>query len=49
MLYEIRNEIAFPLLKIFQLSLSANQMPDDWKNATIAPIQKGRQTCSKKL
>jgi len=39
-LYEIRNEIAFPLLKIFELSLSANQIPDDWKNAIIAPIFK---------
>jgi len=39
-LYETRNEIAFPLLKISELSLSANQIPDDWKNAIIAPIFK---------
>jgi len=49
-LYEIRNQIAFQLLKIFELSLSANQIPDDCKNAIITPIlKKGDKRAAKKI
>jgi len=39
-LYEVRNEIAFPLKLIFEKSLITNQLPLDWRSANISPIFK---------
>lgn len=40
LVYEIRNEIASAVTKIFKLSLSLGKVPSDWKNAEITPIFK---------
>ena len=37
---ELSNEIAPILQIIFQISLTAGQLPDDWKEANVAPIFK---------
>ena len=37
-LKELSNEIAPILQIIFQISLTTGQVPDDWKEANVAPI-----------
>ena len=39
-LKELSNEIAPILQIIFQISLTTGQVPDDWKEANVAPIFK---------
>jgi hypothetical protein len=39
-LKELHSEIAPILAHIFRLSLETGIVPDDWKNATIAPVYK---------
>jgi len=37
-LHKIREHIVSPLCSVFRLSLSSNQMPEDWRNAITASI-----------
>lgn len=39
-LKEVRNEIAYPLTVIFEVSLETNTLPNDWKSGNITPIYK---------
>jgi hypothetical protein len=39
-LYEVRNEITYPLKLIFQLSLRDKQLPNDWTTANISAVHK---------
>ena len=34
------SEISVPLTKIFKLSLSMGECPDDWRSANVTPIHK---------
>ena len=44
-LYELREELAYPLMKIFNCSLKSNELPSDWKTANISAIfKKGRKS-----
>jgi Reverse transcriptase (RNA-dependent DNA polymerase) len=40
LLKETCNEIAYPLCIIFRRSLNENEIPTDWKRATVTPIYK---------
>jgi len=39
-LYELREEIVYPLVKIFNLSIKSKEIPSDWRNANITAIYK---------
>jgi Reverse transcriptase (RNA-dependent DNA polymerase) len=39
-LYELKNELIYPLFKIFNLSLTTGELPMDWKRADITAIYK---------
>jgi len=39
-LYELREELAYPLTKIFNLSIVNKTLPNDWKSANISAIYK---------
>ena len=44
-LYEMRNQIAYPLMKIFNCSIRTNKLPKDWKKANITAIfKKGKKS-----
>ena len=40
LLYELRNEIVKPLTKLFKLSLQLGIVPQDWREANVAPLHK---------
>jgi ribonuclease P/MRP protein subunit RPP40 len=40
LLYELRNEIVKPLTKLFRVSLQLSIVPQDWKEANVAPLHK---------
>ena len=43
-LFELRKELAYPLSKLFSMSLQTSSVPYDWKLATISPIfKKGKR------
>lgn len=39
-LFELRNEIVKPLTKLFKLSLDSGVVPQDWRDANVAPLHK---------
>ena len=39
-LYEVRNEISYPLKLIFECSFRNKQLPENWKSANISAIFK---------
>ena len=39
-LYELRSELAYPLVKIFNLSIRSEELPGDWRSANITAIYK---------
>ena len=39
-LYELRNEIGYPLMRIFNCSLDTKVLPTDWKTANVSAIFK---------
>jgi len=39
-LWEVRDEIAEPLAKIFSSSMSTGVLPEDWKEANVVPLFK---------
>ena len=41
LLHELAEEVADPLVLIFNASLTQGRVPDDWKHATITPLYKG--------
>ena len=41
LLKELAEEVADPLVLIFNASLTQESVPDDWKHATITPLYKG--------
>ena len=40
LLYELREELALPLTKLFKQSLKLGVIPQDWRDANVAPIHK---------
>jgi len=38
LLFEVQNEIAYPLLLLFKKSLSESSIPQDWKQANVIVI-----------
>ena len=40
-LKEISNEVAVPLMRLFNKSLSSGVVPSDWKKSHITPVHKG--------
>ena len=40
LLYELRNEIVIPLTMLFTLSLQLGIVPQDWREANVAPLHK---------
>jgi hypothetical protein len=44
-LYEMRQELAYPLTKIFNISMETKRLPYDWKSANISAIfKKGKKS-----
>ena len=44
-LYEVRNEISYPLKLIFECSFRNKQLPENWKSANISAIfKKGKRS-----
>ncbi len=39
-LYEVRNELAYPLVKLYNLSLKSEEIPRDWQSANITAVYK---------
>jgi len=40
LLYELRQELAKPLARLFSLALQRGRVPQDWKDANVAPLHK---------
>jgi len=39
-LYELRDELAYPLVKMFNLSIRSEELPRDWRSANITAVYK---------
>jgi len=44
-LYELRNEIGYPLMRIFNCSLDTKVLPTEWKTANVSAIFKKGKKC----
>ncbi len=45
-LYELRDELAYPLVKMFNLSIRSEELPRDWRSANITAVyKKGKERC----